>query len=179
VALASLTNGLRIEAIIFLPPFALNMAASVLVGQNLGAKNPDRAAAVGWKIAWAGVMLISAISICIFIWAGYFASFLTKDPAVLAETTRYLRITMFSEPFMALSLILGGGLQGAGDTRGNMWVIIICMWFIRLPLAVLLALILGYGAVGVWVAMITSMTFQGILMARRFHQGRWKTLKVE
>jgi MATE family multidrug resistance protein len=179
VALASLTNGLRIEAIIFLPAFALNMAASVLVGQNLGAKNPGRAAAVGWKIAWVGVCLLSAISLCIFIWAEYFASFLTKDPAVLAETTRYLRITMFSEPFMALSLILGGGLQGAGDTRGNMWVIVICMWLIRLPLAVLLALILGYGAVGVWVAMITSMTVQGLLMARRFHRGQWKTLKVE
>jgi MATE family multidrug resistance protein len=179
VALASLTNGLRIEAIIFLPPFALNMAAAVLVGQNLGAKNPDRAAAVGWKIAWAGVVLISAISICIFIGAEYFASFLTKDPAVLAETTRYLRITMFSEPFMALSLILGGGLQGAGDTRGNMWVIIVCMWLIRLPLAVLLALVLRYGALGVWVAMITSMTAQGLLMARRFHRGKWKTLQVE
>jgi MATE family multidrug resistance protein len=179
VALASLTNGLRIEAIIFLPAFALNMAASVLVGQNLGAKNPDRAAAVGWKIAWVGGILLSAISLCIFIWADYFASFLTKDPAVLAETTRYLRIMMFSEPFMALSLILGGGLQGAGDTRGSMWVIVIGMWVIRLPLAILLALILGYGAVGVWVAMITSMTVQGLLMARRFYQGRWKELQVE
>jgi multidrug resistance protein, MATE family len=179
VALASLTNGLRIEAIIFLPPFALNMAAAVLVGQNLGAKNPERAAAVGWKIAWAGVMLISAISICIFIGARSFAALLTREPAVLAETTRYLRIMMFSEPFMALSLILGGSLQGAGDTRGTMRVVIFSMWLIRLPLAFLFGLVLGYGAVGVWAAMITSMTIQGILMARRFHQGRWKHLHVD
>jgi Na+-driven multidrug efflux pump len=100
-------------------------------------------------------------------------------PAVLAQTTLYLRIMMFSEPFMALSLILGGGLQGAGDTMGNMWVILISMWLIRLPLAALLALVLGYGALGVWVAMITSMTMQGMLMARRFHQGKWKNLRVE
>jgi MATE family multidrug resistance protein len=179
VALASLTNGLRIEAIIFLPPFALNMAASVLVGQNLGAKNPDRATAVGWKIAWVGIALLSTMAVVIFINAEYFASFLTKDPGVLAETTRYLRITMFSEPFMALSLILGGGLQGAGDTRGNMVVVVISMWLIRLPLAYCLALVLGYGAVGVWVAMITSMTVQGLLMARRFYLGRWKALQVE
>ncbi|MCJ7663976.1 MAG: MATE family efflux transporter [Desulfobacterales bacterium] len=178
VALASLTNGLRIEAIIFLPPFALNMAAAVLVGQNLGAKNPERAAAVGWKIAWAGVILISAISICIFIGARSFAALLTREPAVLAETTRYLRIMMFSEPFMALSLILGGCLQGAGDTRGTMRVVIFSMWLIRLPLAYLFALVLGYGAVGAWAAMITSMTIQGTLMARRFHQGRWKHLQV-
>jgi MATE family multidrug resistance protein len=179
VALASLTNGLRIEAIIFLPPMALNMAAAVLVGQNLGAKNPERAEAMGWKIVWAGVMLISAISICIFIGARSFAALLTKDPAVLAETTRYLRIMMFSEPFMALSLILGGGLQGAGDTRGTMGVVIFSMWLIRLPLAYLFALVLGYGAVGAWAAMITSMTIQGTLMARRFYQGRWKHLRVE
>jgi MATE family multidrug resistance protein len=178
-ALASLTNGLRIEAIIFLPPFALNMAAAVLVGQNLGVKNHQRAEAVGWKIAWAGVLLISAISICIFIWANSLAALLSRDLAVLAETTRYLRIMMFSEPFMALSLILGGGLQGAGDTRGNMWVIVISMWLIRLPLAFLLSLVLGYGAVGVWVAMITSMTVQGVLMARRFYQGKWKHVRVE
>jgi len=178
VALAALSNGLRIEAIIFLPPFALNMAAAVLVGQNLGAKNPERAEAIGWKIAWAGIMLISVISICIFIWARSFAALLTKDPAVLAETTRYLRIILFSEPFMALSLILGGALQGAGDTRGTMGVVIFSMWLIRLPLAYLLALVLGYGAVGAWVAMLTSMTIQGTLMARRFYQGRWKHLQV-
>jgi len=179
VALASLTNGLRIEAIIFLPAFALNMAAAVLVGQNLGAKNPERAEAVGWKIAWAGVIFISAISIGIFIGARSFAALLTREPAVLAETTRYLRIMMFSEPFMALSLILGGGLQGAGDTRGTMRVIIFSMWLIRLPLAFLFALVLGYGAVGAWAAMITSMTIQGTLMARRFHRGKWKHLQVE
>jgi putative MATE family efflux protein len=178
-ALAALSNGLRIEAIIFLPAFAFNMAASVLVGQNLGAGNPERAAAVGWTIAWAGMTFISAISIGIFIGAGFFASLLAQESGVLAETTRYLRIMMFSEPFMALSLILGGGLQGAGDTRGNMWVIVISMWFIRLPLAALLALILGYGAMGVWVAMIFSMTVQGMLMALRFHRGRWKHLRVE
>ena len=178
VALAALTNGLRIEAIIFLPPMALNMAAAVLVGQNLGAKNPERAEALGWKIAWAGVLMISAISICIFMGARSFAALLSHDPAVLAETTRYLRIILFSEPFMAMSLILGGGLQGAGDTRGTMGVIIISMWLIRLPLAFLLALMLGYGAVGAWAAMVTSMTIQGILMARRFYQGRWKLLQV-
>jgi len=178
VALAALSNGLRIEAIIFLPAFALNMAAAVLVGQNLGAKSPGRAEAVGWKIAWAGILLISLISICIFIWARSFAALLTKDPAVLAEATRYLRIILFSEPFMALSLILGGALQGAGDTKGTMGVVMISMWLIRLPLAYLLALVLGYGAVGAWLAMLTSMTIQGTLMARRFYQGRWKHLQV-
>ncbi len=58
-ALAAITNGFRIEGVIFLPAFALNMAASVLIGQNLGAGNPDRAEKVGWKIGMTGVVLMS------------------------------------------------------------------------------------------------------------------------
>jgi MATE family multidrug resistance protein len=178
VALAALTNGLRIEAIIFLPAFALNNAAAVLVGQNLGAQKPERASKVGWEIALAGVVFLSCVACVVFVWAEHFAALLAKDPAVLEETTHYLRINMFSEPFMAMSLALGGGLQGAGDVRGTMWVIIIGMWLIRLPLAFLFALLLGYGAIGVWAAMAVSMTVQGTLMALRFHRGKWKGLEV-
>jgi len=177
-ALAAITNGLRIEAIIFLPAFALNMAASVLVGQNLGADNPTRAAQLGWRTALMGVILLSLLAGVIFVWAEACAALLSPDPAVRAETTRYLKINMLSEPFMALSLILGGGLQGAGDTRGSMKVIITGMWVVRLPLAFLLAFVLGYGARGVWIAMLISMVVQGILMAHRFYQGEWRRIRL-
>jgi MATE family, multidrug efflux pump len=177
-ALASLTNGLRLEAIIYLPAFALNMSASVLIGQNLGAKNPVRAEQSGWKIAQTGVILMSCMALVMFVFAKDIASILTRNPGVLEETTRYLRINMLSEPFMALSVVLGGALQGAGDTKGTMWVIIIAMWFIRLPLAYCLAVIMHYGAPGVWVAMITSMAVQGLLMTWRFRTGHWKELKL-
>ncbi len=176
--LASISNGLRIEAIIYLPAFALNMAASVLVGQNLGAKNIERAEKIGWKMAVTGVFVISLMAVVIFIWAGHFASFVAKRPDVVEETTQYLKFNMLSEPFMALSTVLGGGLQGAGDTKGTMWVVIIAMWFIRLPLAYFFALVLGYGATGVWAAMVVSMIIQGILMSLRFHHGLWKTLNL-
>lgn len=178
-ALASITNGLRIEAVIYLPAFALNMAASVLIGQNLGAGNPDRAEQLGWKISLSGVVLITVMALIIFIWAERFASVVTKNPSVLEETARYLRINMLSEPFMALSVILAGGLQGAGDTKGTMWVIIVAMWCIRLPLAYFLAITMGHGATGVWIAMVTSMNIQGMLMTWRFHKGVWKRLKLD
>jgi MATE family multidrug resistance protein len=178
-ALAAITNGLRIEAIIYLPAFALNMAASVLVGQNLGAKNPERAEKVGWTITRAGIVLVSVMAFIIFIWANGISAMVTKSPLVVTETVRYLRINMLSEPFMAMSSILGGGLQGAGDTRGAMWVIIVAMWLVRLPLAYVFALILHCGATGVWVAMIVSMMLQGILMALRYRGGRWKEVEVD
>jgi multidrug resistance protein, MATE family len=178
-SIASLANGLRIEAIIYLPAFALNMAASVIVGQNLGAGDAKRAETMIWKLAMAGIGITSLISVVIFIWAERFAAFLTGDPAVLAETTRYLRLNMLSEPFMALSTVMGGALQGAGDTKAPMWVILITMWVIRLPLASYLALFADHGAGGVWVAMVISMTGQGLIMAWWFHQGKWKTLKLQ
>jgi MATE family multidrug resistance protein len=178
VALAAITNGLRIEAVIYLPAFALNMAASVLVGQNLGAGNPERAEKVGWKIANAGIIVISLMAVIILVRANSLAALVSKSPPVLAETARYLKINMFSEPFMAMSAVLGGALQGAGDTRGTMWVIVIAMWLIRLPLACFFALELDYGATGVWVAMIISMMLQGVLMALRFRAGKWKEMEV-
>ncbi len=84
---------------------------------------------------------------------------------------------MLSEPFMALSVILGGCLQGAGDTKGAMLVIVAALWLVRLPLAYILAVVAGYGAPGVWTAMVMSMCFQGIVMTLRFRRGNWKTLK--
>jgi multidrug resistance protein, MATE family len=178
-ALAAIANGLRIEAMIFLPAFALNMSASVLIGQNLGAGNPDRAERVGWRIAAVGIVLLSAMAVVVFVRADAFAALVARDSAVLEETARYLRYNMIGQPFIALSLSLGGGLQGAGDTRGTMWVIIVAMWLIRLPLAWMLALTLGFGAAGVWAAMVASMVCQGLLMARRFQGGRWKKLRLE
>jgi len=176
-AMASLTNGLRIEAIIYLPVFALNMAASVLTGQNLGANAPERAEKLGWKISLSGVAFVSLIALPIFIWAENVSAPIAKNQEVLTETVRYLKITMLSEPFMAISVILGGCLMGAGDTKGAMFVILATLWIIRLPLAYLLSVVLGYGALGVWIAMITSMFFQGIGMTYRFKRGYWKTLR--
>lgn len=173
-ALAALTSGLRIEAILFMPTFALNMAASVLMGQNLGAGNPERAEELGWKIATVGAVCVSIPAIGIFAAADEVASLLARDPAVLQETARYLRYNMAVAPIMALSVILGGGLQGAGDTRGTMWVIVRAMWVVRLPLAAVLTFWFGYGAQGVWIAMVASMVVQTVLMVRRFRSGVWK-----
>jgi len=177
-AMAALTNGLRIEAVIYLPVFALHMAASVLTGQNLGADAPDRAEKIGWKISFSGVAFVSLMALPVFIWAAAISSPVAKDQNVLVETIRYLRITMLSEPFMAISVIMAGCLMGAGDTKGAMLVIVSALWIIRLPLAYFLAVNAGYGAVGVWAAMVISMFFQGIAMTVRFRNGRWKEMRL-
>lgn len=178
-AIASLTNGLRIEAIIYLPAFALNMAAAVLIGQSLGAGDAEGAEQTGWRIAGAGLVLVSVPSLVIFVFADAFAALLSPDAAVRHETARYLRFNMVSEPFMALSAILGGGLQGAGDTKGVMRIIVTALWLVRIPLAAALALVFGLGPLGVWIAMVTSMCLQGCFMAVRFRNGAWKQISVD
>jgi len=175
-AMAALTNGLRIEAVIYLPVFALHMAASVLTGQNLGAGESARAEKIGWKISFSGVAFVSFMALPVFIWADALSSAVAQDQHVVAETIRYLRITMLSEPFMAISVILGGCLMGAGDTKGAMIVIVSTLWIVRLPLAYLLAVVAGYGAPGVWASMVISMFFQGAAMTVRFRNGQWKNI---
>ncbi|MFQ3573918.1 MAG: MATE family efflux transporter [Thermodesulfovibrionales bacterium] len=176
VGIAAMTNGLRIESIIYLPVFALNMSASVLIGQNLGARQQERAEKIGWMLALTGVLIVSLLSLVIFIFAHQIAGILTDNPDLRDETVRYLYFNLAAEPLMAIGVILAGGLQGAGDTKGVMKIIISCMWIIRIPLAYLLAIKLMWGALGVWVAMVVSMSFQGILIAMRFKNGRWKNL---
>jgi Na+-driven multidrug efflux pump len=72
-----------------------------------------------------------------------------------------------------MSIVFGGAMQGAGDTRGAMWIIIAAVWIIRVPLAGVFALVLSWGAAGVWWAMACSMTFQGISMFLRFRTSAW------
>ncbi|MBI5583410.1 MAG: MATE family efflux transporter [Deltaproteobacteria bacterium] len=174
-ALAAFSNGLRLEAIIYLPAFALQMAASVMVGQNLGAGLTDRAARLGWQTAGIGALVLGLLAAIIYGWSTTLAGFLTTDPVVFRETVNYLKINMLAEPFMAVSLALAGGLMGAGATRTPLYVVSTAMWLIRLPLAWVLAFHLALGPSGIWWAMTLSMIIQGGLMAWRFKAGNWKT----
>jgi putative MATE family efflux protein len=174
-ALAAFSNGLRLEAIIYLPAFALHMAASVMVGQNLGAGLVDRATRLGWQIAGSGALVLGMLAAVVYFLSETLAGFLTSDPRVFQETARYLKIAMFSEPFMAVSLALSGSMLGAGDSRSPLYVIATAMWLVRIPLAYLLAFPLALGPTGIWLAMALSMFAQGALMAWRFKSGKWIT----
>lgn len=176
-ATAALTNGLRIEAILYLPAYALNMIAAVLVGQALGMHNRVRAEQLGWQVAGVAALVLSLLAVPVFIYSLELARMISPDPAVQDLTHLYLRFNMISQPFMAVGVCLGGALQGAGDTSGTMKVVLGALWGIRIPLAALLALATPLAANGVWAAMVVSMILQGIIMAGRFRRGRWKEIE--
>jgi MATE family multidrug resistance protein len=171
--LAAFTAGLRLESVIYLPAFAFNMANAVIVGNLLGEKEQDQAYRSGMMTALIGVAVVAFLVLLVVVNARWIASFLSNNPVVVRETVRYIYISMISEPFMALGIILGGGLSGAGDTRSVMMRVSMSVWFIRLPLAYLLVVILGFGAASVWWSMNISQVVQCWLLYRRYAKKKW------
>jgi MATE family multidrug resistance protein len=171
--LAALTAGLRLESVIYLPAFAFNMANAVIVGNLLGEKEREEAYRSGMMTALIGVSVVAVMVLLVVLNARWIAFFLSNNPVVVHETVRYIYISMISEPFMALGIILGGGLSGAGDTKSVMIRVAGSVWFIRLPLAYLLVVILGFGAASVWWSMNISQFVQCWFLYRRFTKKSW------
>ncbi|HNR89799.1 MAG TPA: MATE family efflux transporter [Spirochaetota bacterium] len=171
--IAAYTNGLRIEAAIFLSAFAFNMANAVIVGNFLGAHRQRDAFRGGLVTAGIGVAVVAALTIVVVVHAKPFAGFLSANAMVIDRCATYLYISMLSEPFMAWGVILAGALGGAGDTRGVMMIIVGSQWLVRLPLAFVLGIVLGLGEAAVWWSMNASIFVYCILLTRRYFKRKW------
>ena len=171
--LAALTTGLRIESVIYLPAFALNMANAVIIGNLLGKKKKEEAFRSGMVTASIGVMIVMIMVVIVILNARWIASFLTNNEMVIQESVRYIYISMISEPFMAWGLILGGGLNGAGDTRSVLMRVGLSVWLVRIPLSLIFVVVLGFGAGSVWWSMNLSQFVQAFLISKRYLDRRW------
>lgn len=177
-ALAALPIGMTAESIAFMPGLGYSMAATTLVGQSLGAKRADVASRYAWMSTAQACLIMTFMGIVFYVLAYPFARWFTRDPVVIAVAADYLRINAYSEPFLALAMVLSGAFQGAGDTRTPTWITFVTMWLFRLPLAYLLALSMGFGTHGAWWAMAASVIAAGLLTALLFQRGGWKRVKV-
>lgn len=177
-ALASWTIGMRVEALLFMPLMALSLAVGSIVGQNLGAKEIDRARKAGWNVSKIGVGMMLLLGTALYIFADAIARVMTHDAVTIQYTADYLRINALCEPLLAVNMILSGALQGAGDTRFPMWVSLFTNWVVRLPIAYVLAQLWGWGPSGVWWAMTGSVCLSAIIIAARFQSGRWIKINV-
>jgi putative MATE family efflux protein len=177
-ALAALPIGLTAESIAFMPGLGYSMAATALVGQSLGAKRTDVASRYAWMATAQACVIMTIMGIVFYVFAYPFARWFTRDALVIEVAADYLRINAYSEPFLALAMVLSGAFQGAGDTRTPTWITFVSMWLVRLPLAYLLALTLGYQTLGAWWAMAASVMLSGVLTAVLFRRGNWKRIKV-
>jgi len=172
-ALAGMAIGLRIEALLFLPAFAFNMTASILIGHYLGAQQPGEAKKFGFRILSLGLISISLFSIIVWQFIGPWVALLTRDAAVAAQAVSYLKWNMLAIPFTLTSMILAGALNGAGATMYNMFIMGAATWFVRLPLAYFLGHFIMDSAEGIWIAMFCSQIIQSSTLLYVFTFKKW------
>jgi len=177
-AIAALTIGIRTEGLAFMPGLAFGIAATSMVGQNLGARQPERAEQSAWAAAWQGVWVMGAFGLLFILFARPIASVFTSDLQVLPLAAQYLQINGISEPFLALGMILTGALQGAGETRLPTAATILTLWVARIPLTYYLAITLQMGALGAWIAMSATTILSGLVMVGIFKWSKWQDKKV-
>jgi putative MATE family efflux protein len=171
--------GLRLEEMVAgLPIHALSMAIATIVGQNLGAKQPDRAEKAGWQVAAIGAGFNLLCGVLMFCFAEPIARVMSTDETVVQHTASYLRIIGLCEPFVAAWITLFGAMQGAGYTNWPMWVSCFFLTAVRLPLAYYLTVTLQWGPSGTWTAMSSTAMVIGLIAIWRFKTGVWKTQKV-
>jgi MATE family multidrug resistance protein len=162
----------------FMPGFGFALAATTLVGQGLGAEDPEGAQRRGYTAYRMGAALMGTVGLAFLLFPAQIVGFFTDDPQVIAIGTMPLRMVGLIQPLLAATMIFTGGLRGAGDTRWPMFVTGGSIWLVRLPLAYLFALVLDWGLPGAWGALALDLSLRGLLNFLRFRGGRWKTVKV-
>lgn len=177
-ALAAWTIGIRIEGLVFMPLMALSLAVASIVGQNLGAKQEERAFKAGWHVTVIGVVMMFTACSLLFIFAHQLSDVMTKDTTTADITASYIQYNAICGPFLALAMVLGSALQGAGDTKTPMYISYISNWAIRLPVAFFLAITLKMGPDGAWLSMTLSVAVMGILTALRYQSRAWLQTKI-
>ncbi len=177
-ALAAHQIGLRVESLSYMPGFGFAVAATALVGQNLGAKKPEIAEESGWEAAKLCAVLMGVVGLFMVLFPKPMARLFVSEPEVVDLAAWYLRIVGVSEPPLAMIFTLAGGLRGAGETRSPLIISVFGLWAFRIPLAYFLGVILGWGPIGAWTAMTIDTFVRGGLYIYRFKAGKWKEVNV-
>ncbi|MFV1957842.1 MAG: MATE family efflux transporter, partial [Planctomycetota bacterium] len=173
-----LAVGIRVEGICFFVLVGFGLAVGPIVGQNLGAGHPTRAA----RAAWITVVLALAPSLfftALFLFAPFwFMSIFARDAATIAHGTAYLRIVAVSFVFLDLEVVLANAFVGAGDTLPPM-LVDVPLTALRIPLALLTTDVLGWGPEGIWWTISGTAIARGIGMTLLFLRGRWKRARPD
>jgi putative MATE family efflux protein len=171
---AAWAAGWRVEeTLIIMPMYGLNIAAATVIGQNLGAKQYDRAKLCGWYITIFGALISAVVAFVLFWAAPSIASLMTDDALVRSSCMSYLRTVAATWPFFASWLILSGCMQGAGFTRFPMVVTIFFFNIVRVAGAWFLSTQCAMEAQGVWIGMAGSTVAAALCMALLWRGDLW------
>lgn len=178
VAYAAHAISINVESLSFMPGFGFAVAATTMVGQNLGARRPDLAEKYGWEALRIGVMVAAVGGLVLFLFPAPLMRLYVDDPQIIHYGTITLRVMAFGQIPMIAGFIMAGALRGAGDTRAMLYLTGFCVWGIRLVSAYVFVNYLNLGLFGAWLAMLFDQTVRGTVSTLRFKSGRWKEIAV-
>jgi len=177
-ALAGYTIAIRIVVFAILPSWGMSNAGATLVGQNLGAQKPDRAARSVFIAGLYNMVFLGAVGVVFVSIPGALVGLFTQDPAVGTIATEGLRIIAAGFLFYAWGMVLVQAFNGAGDTWTPTVINFFVFWLWEIPLAYFLAVRLGLGPRGVFFAIAVAFSTLAVAGAVLFRRGKWKEKKV-
>jgi len=177
-AVAAYVIGVRILGLSFLPGIGFSVAASALVGQNLGARKPEQARRSGWGATGLSVVLMSIGGLLIFLGARPIAALFVDDARVVAEAVVFIQVLAAAQPLMALDFTLGGALRGAGDTRFPLLTVLIGFYVCRLGFAYCVTYVFELSLFWLWFALVPDYVARVVLKVARFRSNRWQEIRV-
>lgn len=177
---ASAGYQIAIRNVVFfiLPAWGLSNAAATLVGQNLGAKQPERAEKSVWLTTKYNIAFMSLVTILFVFFASPIISLFTEEVEVHKFGSKALQIIGFGYVFYGIGMVMIQSLNGAGDTKTPTWINIGSFWLFQIPLAWFLSTYLEMGPTGAFIAIPAAETFLAIAAWYFFRKGKWKLVKV-
>jgi len=176
--MAGYTISIRIIVFVLLPSWGLSNAASTLVGQNLGAKQPERAERTVWITGYINMALLGLVGLILIVFPEAFIRLFIDNPEVIRNGAISLRVISIGFVSYALGMVLTQAFNGSGDTVTPTRINLFCFWLFEIPLAYLLAIVLDMKIYGISVAIVAAETALTLLAWYYFRKGKWKTVKV-
>ena len=177
-ALAGYTIAIRIVIFAILPAWGLSNAAATLVGQNLGAKQPERAEQSVWRTGIYNMLFLGSVGVLFILFAEPLIRLFSHDPAVVPLGAACLRIVSYGNVGYAYGMVMLQAFNGAGDTVTPTFVYLFGFWLLEIPLAYWLAIPAHLRSNGVFIAIVIAETAIAGASAILFKRGRWKRQQI-
>ena len=176
--LAGYTIAIRIMMFTLMPAWGLSNAAATLVGQNLGAKKPERAEKSVWMTGKYAGIFMGIVSLVYIFFASTFLSWFSDNEVVVKNGALCLQIMAAGYVFYGYGMVVIQSFNGAGDTKTPTYINFICFWLFQLPIAYLFAIWLDFGPIGVFISITLAEVLIAVIGILLFKKGKWKTVEV-